>query len=115
MQQLNEYSSGIDGKGEFVWMLHVALSFDGEKHRSAVVDEELAAQVGLLLELFDIETICAAVEMPVYMTDALAGVVLAIVREFGRKTMERTTVPAGDKSLDYLPCEEVEGFVFVDV
>ena len=79
-----------------------------------MVDDELATEVGLLLELFDVETVGAAEKAPVDVAGAFTGVVLAVVGEFDGEAVERAPVAASNKSLDYLACKEVEGFIAGD-
>ena len=43
VEQLDEYGGGIDAEGELVWIIYITLSFNGEEHGVAVVDDELAA------------------------------------------------------------------------
>ena len=111
MEQFNEHGGGIDREGEFVGVLHVTLSLDGVEHGGALVYQQLAAQVGLLLELLDEELVGTGIEAPVDIARALTGVVLPIVGEFGRKTVERAAMATRNKTLDHLPCKKVEGLV----
>ena len=90
--QLHERGSGIDGEKEFVGMLKVDLLSHGEAHARALVDDQLAAQVGLLLVAFDEELLGAAIEFPVDMTDGLACIIKAMFGKLNRKTMEGTLV-----------------------
>ena len=73
-------------------MLKVNLLPHGETHARALVDDELAAQVRLLLIAFHEELLRAAIEFPVDMADGLACVVKAMFGKLNRKTMEGTLV-----------------------
>lgn len=54
VEQLYEYGSGIYTEGELVGMLYITLSFKREEHGGTLVDDYLAAEVCLFLELFDV-------------------------------------------------------------
>ena len=73
-------------------MLKINLLPHGEAHARTLVDDQLAAQVGLLLVTFDEEFLGAAIEFPVDMADGFACVVQAMFGELNRKTVERTLV-----------------------
>ena len=111
MQQFDKHGGCVDTEGEFVWMVYLALSFMWKEHGRTLVNEQLAAEVGLLLKLFDVETIGATVEMPVDVTGAFARVILTVVGELDREAMEGTAVPAGDETFNHLTSEEVQGLI----
>ena len=115
VQQLYEHGRGIDGESELVGVVDVAMAFYGEQHRRTMVYQQLAAQVGLLLELLHIQPVGAAVEVPVDVARALAGVVLPVVGEFGREAMKRTFMPAGDEAFHHMAGIKVERLVARDV
>ena len=73
-------------------MLEVNLLPYGEAHARALVDDQLAAQVGLFLVAFHEEFFRAALEFPVDMADGFASVVEAMFGELHRKTVEGTLV-----------------------
>ena len=73
-------------------MLEVNLLPHGEAHARALVDDQLAAQVGLLLVTLHEEFLGATIEFPVDMADGLACVVEAMLGKLNRKTMEGTLV-----------------------
>lgn len=93
-------------------MLETAMSVQREIHRRGVVDEQLAAEVGFLLEALDKEFVGTRVQFPVDAAGRLARVVQTVFRKFDRKAVERTLMQARDKSLDHLMGKEVEGLVF---
>ena len=113
IDNINKFCNGggIDGKCQFVGVIHIPLILDGIEHGGALVYQQLAAQIGLFLKLLDEEFVGAGIESPVQVACALACVVLPIVGEFSREPVERTPVTACDKTLDHLPCKEVEGLV----
>ena len=43
MQQFHEYGCSVDAECELVWIIYITLSFNGEEHGVAVVDDELTA------------------------------------------------------------------------
>ena len=90
--QLHERGGGIDGEKEFVGMLEIDLLPHGEAHARALVDDQLAAQVGLLLVTFDEEFLRATIEFPIDMADGLARVIKAMFGELNRKAVEGTLV-----------------------
>jgi hypothetical protein len=57
-----------------------------------LVDNQLAAQVGLLLVTFDEELLRATIEFPIDMADGLARVIKTMLGELNRKTVEGTLV-----------------------
>lgn len=107
-EEFAEGGGGVAGEGELVGVADAALTFDGEEHGAAVVDDELAAEVGLLLEAFDEQLVGAGVELPVDVASGLAEGVLPMLGEFYGEAVKRTSVQAGDKSFDYLACKEVQ-------
>ena len=64
VQHLEKHSGSIGRESQFVWVLNVSLSFEGEEHRGALVDQYLAAQVGLFFKLLDKQLVSAAIEVP---------------------------------------------------
>lgn len=111
VEELYQHGGGIDGEGEFVGLVDIAVVFGGEEHGTALVDHQLATEVGLLFELLDIEAVGATIEMPVDVLCAFAGIVLTIVGELNGKTMERTFMLASDESFDHLAGIKVQRFV----
>src|ERR1700733_11272316 len=60
----------------------------------------MAAEIGFVLEFFQIETIRARIQTPVEIARVIAGRVLAIFGELDRETMIRTAMQTVPKSLD---------------
>lgn len=111
MEDFNEDGGGVGGEGDFVGMVDVTVSFEGEEHGGGLVDEDLTAEVGLFLVLLDEEAVGAAIEAPVDVGGGFAGVVVAIVGEFDREAVQGAAMAACNETLDHLPGKEVEGFV----
>ena len=77
-------------------------------HRLADVDDQGAAQVGLFLELLDVEAVGLGPDLPVEVADVVAGGVLAVLHELDRVAEERAAVHAGDEALDDVLGAQVE-------
>ena len=73
-------------------MLEVDLLPHGKTHARALVDDQLATQVGLLLVAFHEKLLGTAIEFPVDMADRLACVIQAMFGELNRKTVKGTLV-----------------------
>ena len=73
-------------------MLEVNLLPNGKAHARALVDDQLATQVGLLLVTLHEELLRATIEFPVDMSDGLACVIQAMLGELNRKTVKGTLV-----------------------
>src|SRR6266404_9318278 len=56
-------------------------------HRAAVIDQEVAAQIGLILEFFDVKPIAAGVEAPIEVAQVVARTVLTILGELDGKAV----------------------------
>ena len=106
-QQFADDGRCIACEGQLVGMVDVALPFNGQEHRTAVVYHQLAAKIGLLLEAFDEELVCTGIEFPVDTFCRLAGGVLPMLGKFYRKTMKRTSMHAGNETFHHLACIEV--------
>ena len=70
-------------------------------HRPAVVDEQVAAQVGLVLELLDVVAVGAGEEPPVEVAEVVAGAVLAVFGELDREAVVGAAVQAAPQPLDH--------------
>ena len=73
-------------------MLEVNLLPYGEAHARALIDDQLATQVGLLLVALHEELLRAAIQFPVDMADGLTCIIKAMFGKLNRKTMEGTLV-----------------------
>lgn len=106
-QQFADDGRCIACEGQLVGMVDVALPFNGQEHRTAVVYHQLAAEIGLLLETFDEELVGTGIEFPVDALGRLACRVLPMLGELYRETMKWTSMHACDESLHHLACIEV--------
>ncbi len=71
-----------------------------EAHRAAVIHDELAAQVRLVLELLDESAVTARQHLPVDVARIIALDVGAIFGELDREAVVRTAVHAFPEALD---------------
>ena len=71
-------------------------------HRSRIVDDDVAAQVGLFFIALDKELLGLGKELPVDMTRAFALVVEPVLGKLHRKPVKRTLVQARDKPFNHL-------------
>ena len=69
-------------------------------HRAGEVHHQIAGQVGLGLELLDVEPVGLGVNVPVDVGDVVAGRVLAVLGKLDREPLERAGVQPGDEALD---------------
>src|SRR6266550_1321363 len=73
--QVEEISQG--GR-QRIGVLRLAVSERTVSHRTAVIDEQLAAEVGFVLELLDVVAIRTRVEPPIQITRVVAGRILPV-------------------------------------
>lgn len=71
-----------------------------EGHRPALVDDEVAAEVGFVLEFLDVVAIAPPEDAPVQITRIIAGDVLSVLGELDGKTVVGTAMEAGPESFD---------------
>ena len=76
------------------------------KIAEAVIDGNLANEIGFVLELFQIELVRTTKHFPIYMTKIIARNVLTVFGEFDRIATRRTTMRAGKKTLDDMTSTE---------
>lgn len=112
-KEFDEDGSGIDGEGELVGLLETAMAFEREQHGTAVVDDDMATEVGLFGKAFDKEFVGTAIELPVDVFGRLAGVVEPMFGKLDREAVKRALVETGNKALDNLTGEEIQRFVFL--
>ena len=89
-------------------MLEIDLVAHRETHAGALVDDQLAAEVGLLLVAFHEELLRATIQFPVDMTNRLARVVEPVFGELHGKPMERTLVEARDEAFHNLSRQKLQ-------
>lgn len=68
-----------------------------EVHRATVVSEEVAAEVGFVLELLDEVAVAPGEEFPIEIARVVAGRVLAILGELDAKAVIRAAMNAAPK------------------
>ena len=73
------------------------------RHRRADVEQQVAFEVGLFLELLDVVTIAARVDLPVECGEVVAGQVLPVFRELDAEPLVGTSVQTRDEALDHRP------------
>ncbi len=72
-------------------------------HRSAAIEQDLGAEVGFLLVLFDIKPVGAPENPPVEVPRIVAGGVLAMLGELDAEPLVGAGVQARDEPLDDAP------------
>src|SRR5208337_3674384 len=72
----------------------------GVTHRPRQVHHQVAGQVGLGLELLDVEAVGLGVDVPVHIRNVVARGVLAVLGELHREALERAGMQPRDKALD---------------
>ena len=79
-----------------------------------MVNQQLAAQVGLLLKAFDEELVGAPIELPVNVFCRLAAVVESMLCKFYRETMKRAFVEARNEAFHNLSGKEIQRLIFLN-
>ena len=79
-----------------------------ESHRAREVEQQVAAQVGLLGVLLDQVAVAARPHLPVQVLERIAGHVRAVLGELDAEAVERRAVHAGDEALDHQARAHVE-------
>jgi len=69
-------------------------------HGTGTIEEQVAAEVGLVLELLDVMAVGPGEDPPVEMARVIAGGVLAILGEFDGEAVIGAAMEAGPESLD---------------
>ena len=75
-------------------------------HALAGVQQQVADQVGLVLELLQIVFVGPAEDFPIEIAEIVAGGILAMLGELDRKAVERAAMDARHIALDDPPCAE---------
>ena len=96
------------GKSSGVVELGEAVRRTAPRHRRAGIEHQHRAEVGLLLELLDVEAVGAAEQLPVHVARFVARLVLPVLGELHRKPAPRRTMQAGQKPLDDALGEDFE-------
>jgi len=87
--------------GEGVGVLRFGPAKRAVIHRAAVVHEQVAAEVGFVLEFLDVVTVAAREEPPVEIARIVTGRILAILGELDGEPVIRTAMNAMPESLDH--------------
>ena len=77
-------------------------------HRAADVEQEVAIEVRLLLELLDVVAIAARVDLPVDRRRSSPGMVLPVLGELDAEALERAAVQARQEPFDDRPRLQLE-------
>ena len=86
-------------RGQRAGVLALGVRRRAEAHRAAQVDEQVAAQVRLVLEPLDVVAVGAGEEPPVEIARVVAGRVRAILAELDREAVVRAAMDAGVETL----------------
>src|ERR1043166_3830001 len=97
-----------EGGGEGVGVFGLGPSQRAERHRPAVVDQQMTAQVGLILELLDVIAVRAGVEAPIKITRVIARGVLTVLGKLDGETVIRTAMESVPEAFDDDPGTEFE-------
>src|ERR1041385_3529164 len=73
-----------------------------------MIDDDVTAQVGLLLVTLHEQLVRAAEQTPVDMLGGLSFIIQTMLRKLHRKSVEGTFVQSRDKALHHLPRYEFE-------
>ncbi len=80
----------------------------GEIHRGAAVEHEIDAEIGLVLEPFDVILVGPGQHPPIDMFRVVADAVRLVIGELRARSVERAAVGAGQVALDHRPRPERE-------
>src|SRR5437899_121084 len=81
---------------ELPCILDLGQAARAETHRAAGIEDEAAAQVGVGLELLDIEAVRPAIDAPVEPAEVIARDILSVLSELDARTAMRARMPARD-------------------
>src|SRR5437773_4604437 len=88
-------------RGKRVGVLSLGIGERTVGHRTAVIDQQVAAQIRLILEFLDEVTVGAGVEPPVQVTGIVAGGVLSILGKLDGETVVGAAVQAVPRSEEH--------------
>ncbi len=78
-------------------------------HRTARIQQNVTAEIGLLFIFFHEKTLSFAKNFPVDMLDFITGIVWTMLGKLYTKAVMRTFVQAGDKSLNNFSRAQFQG------
>jgi hypothetical protein len=96
-----------DGGGQIRGVFELGHFAGAVAHRRAHVEQDSAAQVGLLVELLDVELVGLGPDLPVDAADVVAQDVLAVLGELDAEAVVGAAMQAGDEALDQEARHEV--------
>src|SRR5204863_2088773 len=91
------------GRGESIGVLGFGVVERSVGHRPAVIDKQMAAQVGFVLKFLDEVPVAASVEAPVQVAGIVAGGILSVFCELDGETVIGTAVQPVPETLDDHP------------
>ena len=77
-------------------------------HRRADVEQQMAIEVRLLLELLDVIPVAPGVDLPVDRREIVAGQVLPIFRELDAEALERAAMKTRQEPFDHRACLQLD-------
>ncbi len=89
-----------DGRRSRARIFTLGIRAGAVAHRPAHVEYEIATEVGLVFEPFDVIAIGARKQAPVEISRVVAGAILAVFAEFYREAMIGAAMDSFDESLD---------------
>jgi hypothetical protein len=96
------------GGGQVAGVGQLAQPVRGEGHRPRGVQQQVGAQVGLVLEELDVVLVGAGGDLPVEVAQVVAGGVGAVVEVLDGEPVVGAAVPAGQEALDDLPGHQLQ-------
>jgi hypothetical protein len=104
-QQTNAVALQIEEIGESagksVSILGLGIGEGTKTHRAAVINQEMASEIGLVLEFLDVIAIGSGVEPPIQISGVVAWCILAIFGKFDGKTVIRAAVESIPESFHH--------------
>jgi hypothetical protein len=85
-------------RGERAGVIRFCVTNRAVAHRAALIHKQMAAEIGFILEFFQVVTVRARIQTPVEIARVVAGRVLAVFRELDRETVIRTAMQTVPKS-----------------
>src|SRR5437879_11258760 len=83
-----------------VVLVEMPLDLAAIVHGVADIHDQVAAQIGLFLELLDVELVSLGPDFPVEMANVVARRVIPVLHALDGMAEERTAVHARDKAFD---------------
>ena len=99
-QQIGDSSGAMNGKTQLVH--RSAFARLRKIHGGGVIDDELAAQVGLLFVTFYKELVGTTEKPPVDVACRLTGIIKSVFGEFDGEAVKWALVQTGDESFHHL-------------